>query len=237
MSDSVSKQLTQRAWGVLRTAHGAPALQAASLANTAIVLAGVALDFVDENESEHIREEASAVSESATEVIQRARQQLKGKGRSPNLGAPEPEATVRTSRREVPVTYVVVPGDSLSKIALKLGRAAAEWELLFEINKEAIAQAQAARGKIVDLANPDPNLIYAGTALVVPLEWRTVEASKQKVIEVRLSSGAKRGVVVAGVIGSVIALALLLRRDSGVVQATSRRSSLGTRFVSQPVAA
>jgi len=69
-------------------------------------------------------------------------------GSSTAPGAPQPTGTLGSGR-----TYVVVKGDSLSKIAKREYGDANKWRTIYEANK--------------DLIN-DPDLIYPGQELKVP---------------------------------------------------------------------
>jgi len=69
-------------------------------------------------------------------------------GSSTAPAAPEPVATSGSSK-----TYVVVNGDSLSKIAKREYGDASKWRRIYEANKDLIK---------------DPDLIYPGQELKVP---------------------------------------------------------------------
>ena len=69
-------------------------------------------------------------------------------GSSTAPAAPEPEVTNGSGK-----TYVVVSGDSLSKIAKREYGDASKWPRIYEANKDLIK---------------DPNLIYPGQELKVP---------------------------------------------------------------------
>ena len=69
-------------------------------------------------------------------------------GSSTAPAAPEPEASSGSAR-----TYVVVSGDSLSKIAKREYGDASKWPLIYEANKDLIK---------------NPDLIYPGQELKVP---------------------------------------------------------------------
>ena len=62
--------------------------------------------------------------------------------------APEPTDTIRSGK-----TYVVVKGDSLSKIAKREYGDASKWRAIYDANKDVIS---------------DPDLIYPGQELKVP---------------------------------------------------------------------
>ncbi|MBN1976586.1 MAG: LysM peptidoglycan-binding domain-containing protein [Anaerolineae bacterium] len=69
---------------------------------------------------------------------------------------PEVQAAIKAARQkteEKEKTYVVQPGDSLSKIAKELLGDAARWPEIFELNKDQIK---------------DPNLIQVGQELRIP---------------------------------------------------------------------
>ena len=67
---------------------------------------------------------------------------------------PPPPAPSTTPGGPSPATYVVMPGDSLSKIAKKVYGNESLWSKIFEANKATIG--------------PNPNLIKAGQTLVIP---------------------------------------------------------------------
>ncbi len=70
--------------------------------------------------------------------------------------APAPAPARTSSPDPAPTsgaTYVVVAGDSLSKIAVKLYGSASKWRAIYEANREAIK---------------NPDLIYPGQELRIP---------------------------------------------------------------------
>ena len=67
---------------------------------------------------------------------------------------PPPPAPTPTPVGPSPATYVVIPGDSLSKIAKKVYGNESLWSKIFEANKATIG--------------PNPNLIKVGQTLVIP---------------------------------------------------------------------
>jgi nucleoid-associated protein YgaU len=67
--------------------------------------------------------------------------------------APQPTAPIGSGRTGSEKTYVVVKGDSLSKIALREYGDANKWRTIYEANKDRIK---------------DPDLIYPGQELKVP---------------------------------------------------------------------
>jgi nucleoid-associated protein YgaU len=69
-------------------------------------------------------------------------------GSSTAAAAPQPTGTIGSGK-----TYVVVKGDSLSKIAKREYGDANKWRTIYEANKDLIS---------------DPNLIYPGQALKIP---------------------------------------------------------------------
>jgi nucleoid-associated protein YgaU len=69
-------------------------------------------------------------------------------GSSTAPAAPQPTATIGSDR-----TYVVVKGDSLSKIAKREYGDAKKWRTIYEANKDLIK---------------DPDLIYPGQTLKIP---------------------------------------------------------------------
>lgn len=69
-------------------------------------------------------------------------------GSSTAPAAPQPTATLGSDR-----TYVVVKGDSLSKIAKREYGDAKKWRTIYEANKDLIK---------------DPDLIYPGQTLKIP---------------------------------------------------------------------
>jgi nucleoid-associated protein YgaU len=69
-------------------------------------------------------------------------------GSSTAPAAPQPTGTIGSAR-----TYVVVKGDSLSKIAKREYGDASKWRAIYEANKDLIK---------------DPDLIYPGQELKVP---------------------------------------------------------------------
>jgi nucleoid-associated protein YgaU len=71
-------------------------------------------------------------------------------GSSSTAPAPEPTSTAGTSSSR---TYVVVKGDSLSKIAKHEYGDAAKWRRIYEANQDTIK---------------DPDLIYPGQTLKIP---------------------------------------------------------------------
>lgn len=70
-----------------------------------------------------------------------------------------------------PLNYTVKAGDSLSKIAVKLGRAASDWPQLYRSSRAVLLEAQRTRGELPSSGEPNPEKLYAGMVLPLPLEW------------------------------------------------------------------
>jgi nucleoid-associated protein YgaU len=77
------------------------------------------------------------------------------RGGSSTAPAPAPPATLPDLAPMSGETYVVVEGDSLSKIAQRRYGAASRWRRIFEANRDIIK---------------DPDLIYPGQELRIPAE-------------------------------------------------------------------
>jgi LysM repeat protein len=107
--------------------------------------------------------------------------------------------------------YTVKSGDSLSKIALKFGQPASAWQMLFEQNK-------------AQIKNPD--LIYPGQILNIPISWDASKAQTPPILApgsvsptqtpqippVAPTSGNKQTLFIVG--GALLALFLANRKKT-----------------------